>query len=125
MSEPTIPVAREQAEISKRVRTTGTVTVETHVREDRQAVEARLARETVEVRRVKVDRFVDGPVPDRQDGDTLIVSVLEEVPVVERRLKVVEEIHLVRRRSTETVREDIPLRREEVTVTRGPAPGEG
>ena len=118
MPDRPIPVVEERAEIGKRVRTTGTVTVETVVRHDTQPVEAALDSETVEVVRVPVDRFVDGPVPDRHEGDTLVVSVLEEVLVVEKRLRVVEEIHLTRRRASRTVRDEVPVRREEARVER-------
>lgn len=118
MPDRTLPLAEEQAEISKRTRTTGIVRVDKVVRETVQPIEATLDSEIVEVRRVPVGRLVDGPVPDRRNGDTLIVSVMEEVLVVEKRLRVVEEIHLVRRRTAEVVRDDIPLRREEVRVER-------
>lgn len=118
MPDRTIPLVEEEAEFSKRTRTTGIVRVSKVVREIAQPVEATLESQTVEVRRVPVDRFVDGPVPDRQDGDTLIVSVLEEVLVVEKRLRVVEELHLTRRRTAEVVRDEIPLRREEARVER-------
>lgn len=118
MPDRTIPVVEEQAEIGKRVRTTGTVTVETVVRQGTQAVDATVDSEVVEVRRVPVGRLVDAPVPDRQDGDTLVVSVMEEVLVMEKRLRVVEEIHLTRRRTTRHVHEDVPVRREEARIER-------
>lgn len=118
MADRTIPVVEEQAEIDKRARTTGTVTVEKRVRHETQPVEAELGGEKVEVRRVPVGRLVDGPVPDRREGDTLIVSVLEEVLVVEKRLRLVEEVHLTRRRTTRRMRDDIPVRREEVRIER-------
>lgn len=118
MPDRTIPRVEEQAEIGKRVRTTGKVTVETVVRHETQPVEAELASETVEVRRVPIGRFVDGPVADRHEGDTLVVSVLEEVVVVEKRLRVVEEIHLTRRRTTRQIHDEVPVRREEVRIDR-------
>lgn len=113
-----IPIVEEQAEITKRRRTTGTVRVEKVVHGDLVPVEAELVSETVDVRRVPADRFVDGPVADRHEGDTVIVSVIEEVLVVEKRLKVVEEIHLTRRRTSETVAEQVEVRREEARITR-------
>lgn len=118
MPDRTIPLVEEKAEMGKRVRTTGTVTVETVVRHETQPVEAELDSETVEVRRVPVGRFVDGPVPDRNEGDTLVVSVLEEVLVVEKRLRVVEEIHLTRRRTSRHVQDSVPVRREEARIER-------
>lgn len=117
MPDRTIPLVQEQAEIGKRVRT-GTVRVRKVVHQAMQPVEAELLAETVDVRRVPVDRLVDGPVPDRQEGDTLVISVLEEVLVVETRLRVVEEIHLTRRRVKQAVRDELAVRREDVEIER-------
>lgn len=118
MPERTIPVVRETAEIATRTRTSGTVAVTKEVHQTTQPVEADLRSEAVEVRRVPVGRFVDGPVPDRQEGDVLIISVLEEVLVVEKRLRVVEEVHLVRRRATRHVHDQVSVRHEDVRIDR-------
>jgi stress response protein YsnF len=116
MPDRTIPVVEEQAEIGTRRRQTGTVRVEKTVRTKDIPVAADLMTETIDIRRVPMDRIVDGPVPDRRDGDTLIVSVLAEVVVVEKRLKVVEEIHLTRHRTTTKLRDTVPVRADEVRV---------
>lgn len=57
-----------------------------------------LLREDCEVERVTVQRYVDKPEEIRMDGDTLIVPLMEEVLVVEKRLMVREELHIKRRR---------------------------
>ena len=67
---------------------------------------------------VPVNRVVDGPVVPRQEGDTLILSVLEEVLVVERRLVLKEEVRVVRTRVTEPATQRVTLRREEIVVER-------
>lgn len=118
MQERTIPVVEEQAEVAKRRRATGLVRVRTTVHESLQPIETELESETVDIRRVPQDRFVDAPVPDRREGDTLIMSVVEEVAVVETRLKVVEEIHITRRRDRTTVNDEVPVRRQEVEIKR-------
>jgi stress response protein YsnF len=54
----------------------------------------------------------------RYEGDTMIVSLLEEVLVVETRLLLKEEVRMTTRR-TETHRPvTVTLRREDVTVER-------
>ncbi|WP_142848316.1 YsnF/AvaK domain-containing protein [Telmatospirillum sp. J64-1] len=116
--DDSIPVAREEVTVGKERKETGRVTVHTHVREEVRPVEVDLAEERVEIRRIPAERFVDGPVPDRREGDTLVVSVLEEVLVVEKRLKVVEEIHITRVTSHHAHREEHHLRREEVEIER-------
>lgn len=118
MPDRTIPVVEEQVDIGTRRRQTGTVRVDKTVRTTDIPIAADLATETVDIRRVPMDRIVDGPVPDRHDGDTLIVSVLAEVLVVEKRLKVVEEIHLTRHRTATKLRDTVPVTADEVQITR-------
>jgi len=72
----------------------------------------------IDVERVKLDRWVDNPVPVRQEGDTTIYPVLEEVAVVETRLKLVEEVRVTRRHVTRRASDRIPVRHEEITVER-------
>ena len=81
-------------------------------------VDEPLLREEVAIERVPIDRVVEGPIPVRSEGDTMIVSVLEEVLVVETRLRLTEELRITRRR-TETHRPvTATVRREDVTVER-------
>ncbi len=50
------------------------------------------------IERVKVERLILEPVSQRQEGDTLILPVVEEVLVVEKRLMLREEIRITRKR---------------------------
>jgi stress response protein YsnF len=116
----TIPVVEERAVVRKRKRLTGGVRVRTVVREDEQVVDETLRAEQVEVKRVPLDgRWVAAPVPVRQEGDTTIVTLHEEVVVVETRLRATEEVHLIRRQAaTRTARKRVTLRREEAVIER-------
>ena len=109
-----------------RRRMTGAVLVRTVVAEDVQHIDTPVDVETVEVERMPVDRWVEAPVPDRQEGNTTIISLHEEVVVT--RLKLVEEIRITRRQTTRQVGHDVVLRREKVHVERlgvgDPAPPE-
>lgn len=56
------------------------------MQERQEVVDLPLLRETAQVVRVAINRQVDGPVPIRHDGDTMIIPVLfQEVLVVEKR----------------------------------------
>lgn len=117
----TIPVHEEQLQVGVRAVETGSgVRVHTVVVERTEPVDVMLARDEFIVTRVPVDRFVDaGEVPaQRQDGDTLIMPVVEEVLVVERRLRIKEELHITKVRREERHVDSVVLKSEEVRVER-------
>jgi hypothetical protein len=51
-----------------------------------------------DVETVRVDRMLDGPVSQRQEGDVLILPVIEEVWVIEKKLLLREEIRITPRK---------------------------
>jgi uncharacterized protein (TIGR02271 family) len=112
----TIPLLEEQAVVLKRKRITGAVRVRTTVREHEAVVEEPVQLEEIEVERVPVKRWVTAAVPVRQEGDTTIISLLEEVIVVEKRLCVVEEVRITKRRTSHDTSQRVTLRREEAIV---------
>ena len=115
----TIPLVEERAVVRKRKRLTGGVRVRTIVHEGEQVIDETLRAEQVEVKRVPLDdRWVAAPVPVRQEGDTTIVTLHEEVVVVETRLRATEEVHLIRRQATSSTRKHVTLRREEAVIER-------
>jgi hypothetical protein len=83
-----------------------------------QLVDEALAHENVEIERIVVNRPVDAVPPIREEGDLTVISVVEEVLVVERRLVLKEEIHVRRVRTTTRHRETVTLREEEVVIER-------
>src|SRR6185436_18586732 len=89
-----VPIVAERLRVDRRRGTVGTVRVKKKTRYRDVVIDEPVAHEEVRVRRVPAARFVDGPVPDRYVNGRLIVSILEEVPVVIRRLRVVEELHI-------------------------------
>jgi hypothetical protein len=89
-------------------------------------IDETLTQERVEVERVAIGRPVDAVPPVREEGDTTIVSVVEEVLVVERRLILKEEIRLRRVRTAEQHRETVTLRQQDVVIERAePGAGKG
>jgi uncharacterized protein (TIGR02271 family) len=119
----TVPVVEEQPFIVKRRKLTGGVRVRTIVHEDEEVIDEPLVSEDVEVERVPLDRWVEGPVPVRQEGDTTIVTLVEEEVVVERRLRATEEVRITKRRLVEHNPQSVTLRREEAVLERLDAAG--
>jgi uncharacterized protein (TIGR02271 family) len=94
------------------------VRVTKSVRERTAVIDEPLTAEVVTVERVPIDRFVEGPIADRYDGDTLVVSVIEEVTVVAKRLRLKEELRITKRRVQTRRPQTVTLRSEEATVER-------
>jgi len=115
--EPTVlPIVEETLTVGRRTVPGATVRVKKIVRERIAEVDAPMAHEDVVVERVPVGRFVPGPIPPRHIGDTLVLSVVEEVLV--KQLRLVEEVRITKRRRLERPRIITPLRREHVVVER-------
>lgn len=119
-----VPVVVEELEVGRRVATTGVVRVQKRVHEREQLVEETITREDVQIERTPVGRLVDAPPAMRNEGDTLIIPIVEEVLVVEKRLRLKEEVRVTWRRAVEPTAERVVLREEELVVERRP-PDEG
>jgi len=118
--EGVIPIVEEVAQFSKRSVTTGRVRVETRTDLVEETVRAELTSAEVEVERVPVDREIDHMPEIRNEGDTMIVPVVEERLVVQRRLILKEELHVRHRTVTESVEVPVTLRKQRVEVERTP-----
>lgn len=116
-----VPVLQEEAWVEKRIVDTGRgVRIHKTVAEHPCQIDERLLRDEVEVTHVPVDRIVplDQAPATRYEGDTLVVPVLEEVLVVERRLRIKEELHITRTRREERHVDTVLLKSEQVGVER-------
>lgn len=116
-----VPVFQEDIQVEKRLIETGRgVRVHKTVAEHPVQIDEHLLREGVDVKHVPVDRIVglDQAPPTRYEGDTIIVPILEEVLVVERRLRIKEEIHITKTRREEHHAETVLLKSEQVEVVR-------
>jgi uncharacterized protein (TIGR02271 family) len=115
----TIPVVEEQMHVDKRwVETERGVRIRKTVTQQEQRIEQPLLREQLDVEHVPVGRLLtDADVPQtRYEGDTLVVPVLEEVLVVQKQLRLKEEVRITRRQYQETVPHTEHVRVEQVTV---------
>ena len=119
--EMVIPVIAEQAHVHKKRTVTGTVRLRKIVHHEEQTIDEPILRERVSIERVAVDQWIDEPPPIRSEGETLIVPVVEEVLVVEKRLRLREEVRLTWRHEEEHEPQRLIVRREEVRVERVPA----
>jgi stress response protein YsnF len=116
--EIAIPLVSEEIHPGARQVVTGGVRVVKRIVPHEETVQQELRHDKVEVRRVQLNRQVDGPQNPRQEGDTLIVPVVEEVLRVERVWVLKEEIHLRRITTSELHEDKVVVSREEADVER-------
>ena len=114
--EIVVPLIAEEISIGKRTVETGGIRVHKTVREDVQTINEPIIREHIEVERVPVNQYVETAPAIRYEGEVMIVPVLEEVVVTEKRLLLREEIRFVKRREEVSNIQEVTLRREEINV---------
>jgi len=116
----TLPVLEEELVVEKRSVVTDRVRVRTITEMVDDVAQATLEEHNVEVRRIPVNQIVETPPFVRTEGDVTVVPVLEEVLVVEKRLLLKEEIHIVRRSRSEKVEVPVSRRKQRAIVDRLP-----
>jgi len=116
-SADVIPVLSEKVRVETRTRESA-VTIHKRVDQRTEIVDQPLQSEEVEIERVAVNRIVEAPVPVRYEGDTMIISLLEEVLVVEKRLLLREEVHIRKLHKEVHDPQEILLREEHVEIAR-------
>lgn len=113
-----LPIVQEDAQISKHTVETGRVLLHMLVDRHEETVQDTLTRTDVDVSRVAIGRFVDLPPSVEERGGVTVVPIVEERLVVEKRLFLVEEVHLVRRTTLEPVSQSITLRSTRAVIER-------
>ena len=112
----TFSILEEEAQIDKKIVEKGSVRVEKKVNTEDEAIRVSLRSEEVDVERVTINEYVDVLPQVRYEGNTTIVPVVKEVAVVEKKILLVEEIHITKKISTSEEERIIPLLKEEVII---------
>lgn len=109
IDEVRIPLLEEAVVVGKQRRATGKVTVSTEVTTENLIARETLDRRTADVKRVPHGIEVDHEPQVREENGVLIVPVVEERLVIEKRLFLVEELHIIREHTSLPV--EIPVTR--------------
>lgn len=113
-----IPLVEETLRVEKEEVVTGRVRVRTVTEETDHIVGQDLDTENVEISRIPINREVAEAPAIRQEGDVTIISLVEEIIVVTKKLVVTEEVRIRRIRSSEHVETTINLRKQSAVVER-------
>jgi uncharacterized protein (TIGR02271 family) len=111
-----IPVIQEELVTGTRIVETGIIRIRKEIHEREETVDLPLMKEEIHVERVLVDQFVEEPPEVRHVGETLVVPVMEEVLVVEKRILLKEELHITKVAKTYHNPKKVTLRSEEVRI---------
>ncbi|MET0315777.1 MAG: DUF2382 domain-containing protein [Rhodococcus fascians] len=109
-----VQLVDERVHIDKIEVQTDQVRVRTVTDERTELVQQVLRTGQLDVTRLPFDQEVTDPPPPRHDGDTLVVSLVEERLV--KRLFLVEEVHVTQSSRAETVDFPVSLRRMRAIV---------
>lgn len=115
-----IPIIQEEAQVNKHLVESGRVRITKHVHTEEETIDTALKQEQVQVERIPLNQVVEAPVKTRYEGETLVIPVMEEVLVVEKRLLVKEEIRITKYVGEIQHQETVTLQKEEVSVERTP-----
>ena len=117
--DTTLKVLQEDLVVQARAVESGRVTVHKTVTEHDETVQMLLRQEDITVERVPIGRVVAEAPASRRDGDVLIIPVLEEVLVVEKRLVLKEELHIRTVAQEKMMQETVTLRTEHAEIIEG------
>ena len=116
-----LELLEEQLKVTKRQVLTGSVRVRIEVDEVEHLVSQELEGERVEVTRVPVDRLLEAGtvLPSmRTEGRITIIPIVEEILVIEKRLRIKEELHITRHDSVEMAEIPVVVRKHRAIVER-------
>jgi uncharacterized protein (TIGR02271 family) len=116
--ETIIPLYEETLSVAKRRVERGRYQIDVRVVEREQSLEQTLERQDVEVERIAVDRVVETAPEIRQEGDVMIIPIVEEEVVLVTRLVLREEIHVRKKTTQRTEQFTVKLRSERAEIIR-------
>jgi uncharacterized protein (TIGR02271 family) len=121
-----IPVVEEELKIGRQAVETGSVVLNKSVSEKNLLVESIVAHDRVTVERVQINREVrSAPPAVRYEGNKMIIPILKEEIVVQKKLILVEEYHITKDKVQEQIQEPVVLRKEGITIDQKKAHGAG
>ncbi len=115
-TETVIPVASEDLILEKRREVKNCVQVAVVTHRCTELLDEALASESVQVERVPINKIISEIPKVREEEDTVIVPVVEEVLVVEHRLLLKEEVRVRRVRELKRYQEYVDIRKQEGIV---------
>jgi stress response protein YsnF len=118
-ADTVLTLAQEELQVAKREVVTGRVRVRTVTDTGEEIIRQELLGERVEVQRVPADTLIElgaQPPQVRTEGNVTIIPVLEEVLIVEKRLLLKEELHIIRHSTAALTETPVTVRKQRAVV---------
>jgi uncharacterized protein (TIGR02271 family) len=117
--EKVIQVIQEFPIIKKEIVETGKVRIRKTVTEEQVSVNLPIISESYKIERVPVNKVFDTPpAAFRYEGDVMVIPVMKEITIVQKRYEVVEELRIVRQTTETPLTQEITLLKENIHVER-------
>lgn len=113
-----VPIIEEEVTFDKKIVETGKVRISKRISQHEQLIDVPFMREQVDVERVPINQVVDAAPLVRQEGDTMIIPVVEEQIFYQKRLVLVEELRVRKQIIEEHKPQQVTLLKEEVEINR-------
>ena len=117
-SDAKLGLLAEELVVGKENVETGRLRISKHTRTREAVVDEVLLHERADVETIPIGRQISEVPPIRQEGDTTIIPIVEEVLHTERRLFLKEEVRITRRRISEQFQDHVTLRYQEAVISR-------
>src|SRR4029079_17236616 len=118
VKETVVPVVQEELDVGKRVVESGRIRVNKKIETTESIVDEPLLHQGFDIQKTSVNRIIEDVPEPRYEGKTLVLPILEEVLVVEKRLILREEVRITPKREEVRDPQTHSLRREHVEVER-------
>jgi len=114
-----IPIIEEELQVEKKTVEKGRVIISKTINEESKILDLPSTNEEVRVERIPINKVIEEmPAAVRYEGNTMIIPVLQEITVVEKKILLVEEIHVTKSTFSSTETKEITLRKEEIKIER-------
>ena len=115
----TVTLAEERLELGTKKVVDRRVRITRATRVDEKNITAELTQENADIKRFAKNEVLEAQnIPQiRQEGDVTIIPIIEERVEIIKHYVLIEEIHIIKKRSTERHQEIITLRSQEIIIS--------
>ncbi|WP_391488026.1 DUF2382 domain-containing protein [Leclercia tamurae] len=115
----TVTLAEERLELGTKKVVDRRVRITRATRVDEKNITAELTQENADIKRFAKNEVLEAQnIPQiRQEGDVTIIPIIEERVEIIKHYVLTEEIHIIKKRSTERHQEIIRLRSQEIIIS--------